>query len=328
MLRGLFAGDDPLDPFLDLVGVGRIDVALPEHVAAGVGVVVAEQVLEGEVRRAARLPPAHVPAASDDAALRVDHADRAGRVVRDRVEEVALAPLLLLEQVAVGAVEPARDDAHHPAALVEHRRAVPVHDHALAAHVGERVLVLGRRELGGRRLEARDHLLALGLVDEDLPEVPADDVLLVLVSARPERREIELEDAAVDVDVGEQARSRVGESSREPHLGPELGLEPLVLEREPRRDDHGVDVAGAACDRAVVRDRRDLLAVELDELHAAARRRRGLDDPSALRVDPARTSEAATRIEPVDDLEGGVAEGADEHITKGSAVQELGRDLG
>ena len=92
----------------------------------------------------------------DDAVL-VDEQEQARGLVRDRVEELALALAGRRLLVTFGDVDAAGDDASRAAVLVVERGGAPEDDASLAAPVDERVLVLDSRVLGRGCPEARDH---------------------------------------------------------------------------------------------------------------------------------------------------------------------------
>ena len=94
-----------------------------------------------------------------------------GIVSRDDVGEVPLPLELDLASLALGDVDPARDDAHDVPVLVDERGGVPCDHMRLAARIRERVLVLPRGEVGCDVAETLVHLLTLVRVEEDVPEV-------------------------------------------------------------------------------------------------------------------------------------------------------------
>ena len=74
--------------------------------------------------------------------------------------------------------------------------------------VGERVLVLRRGVKSGAAARKRcDHRLALLRVDEDVPEVPAADLLLVVDPARLDGGGVLVHDPALRVDARREARA-------------------------------------------------------------------------------------------------------------------------
>ena len=125
----------------------------------------------------------------------------------------------------------------------------------LAASVGERVLVLGGRELGRRGVEARAHRDPLVRVDEDVPEVEASHRVRIREAARAKGRGIEADDLAGDVDVDEQARRGVDDRREEVVLTAQLGLQPLVVERERDRRRDAADQRRLVLERPVVHER-------------------------------------------------------------------------
>ena len=180
---------------------------------------------------------------------------------------------------------------------------------------------------GAAASKARDHLLALVRVDEDVPEVLPAQLLIARVAARLERREIELEDPALRVHVREQAGSRVGQDTRQTDLGAELCLEPLVVEREDGRGGHGVDELRLVPECDVVEDRGDRLAAELDELERPRLVGLGLRHSVPLSIDPAVPAEAALRVEPVQHLQRRIAQRVGERLLDGRATLESHHDV-
>ena len=168
------------------------------------------------------------------------------------------------------------------------RRAPPRDHEPLAAGVREHVLVLRRREVGRRGAEAADHRLALVVVDEDVPEVAAPHVLLVRVAVAAHRRGVQVPDHALGVDADEQARRGVHDRGEELVLGAELGLEPLVVERERDRRRDAVEQLGLVVERVVVDERADAPAVVLDD-------RRGASGARAREASKRRPSRSAKR---------------------------------
>ncbi len=254
VLAELLARDDALDPVAYLVGVRRMGVPHPEHLPADVGRVPLERPLEGDVGPLVGQP-----------SLLVDEAEEARRVVRDRVQERALALLLGLEAMPLGDVETPGDDAHDVAEVVHRRRSAPVDRAGLAPRVRERVLVLRGREVRRGLGEALDHGLALVVGDEHVPERASRDGVRGLVPGRLEGGVVDVPDPPFDVDVHEQARRRVRHRPDERDLGAKLRLEALVQEREPRSRRHRVDALALRVERHVVEQRRDLLAAPLHE---------------------------------------------------------------
>ena len=106
ILADALPGDDALDERTHGSCVDRIDELAPEDLPADAGRVVSRASLEGDV-------------GARDPALVVDQTDEARHIVRDRVQECAIALLLGLEPVALGDVEAARHDARDSALLVD-----------------------------------------------------------------------------------------------------------------------------------------------------------------------------------------------------------------
>ena len=104
-----------------------------------------------------------------------------------------------------------------------------------------------------------DHLLALGGIDEDVPEVRAlEPAAVVVVPARDLHRAVEVPDPALRVDDGEQARCGVDDGLEEPVLRTELGLQSLLLEGERGGRCNGVDevaLVGRGSGRRAARQR-------------------------------------------------------------------------
>ena len=88
----------------DIVGLGRVDELLPEHLAADLRRLVSERALEGDVRPTLRKP-----------SVMFDETQEARSVVRDRVQEGSLALLVDLEPAPLGDFD-ARDEYERLAA--------------------------------------------------------------------------------------------------------------------------------------------------------------------------------------------------------------------
>ena len=262
-----------------------------------------ERPLEGLVR----------PSRLDDAVL-VDQEEEARGLVRDRAEELALALAGRCLLVAGGDVDAAGDDSARPAVLVVKRSRAPEDDARLAAAVDERVLVLDGRVLGRGCPEAGDHVVALRVVDEDVPEVAAADRLLVVLSRGLDGGRVLVHDPALRVEMHEQARRGVDEGDEEAELGSQLGLQPDVLERQPDRGRDEIDRVRLVGERRVVHERRDPSPVALDRRHRPVVRGDRLRDIPALGVDP-----ALAVAEPVDDLQRGVVQGIGDGVAERDA---------
>ena len=256
-------------------------------------------------------------------ALLVDQAEQARRLVRDRVQErpLPLARLCLL--VAGRDVDPARDDRSRPAVLVGDGRGVPVDDAALSPRVDERVLVLGLRVVGGGGREEGDDLVALERVDEDVPELAAADLLLVVLARHLDRGEVLVQDRAVEIEVEEEARRRVDEGDEEVELRAEVGLQARVLERQPGGRGDEVDRVGLLGEGRIVDEGGDASAVALDRRHGAVGRRVRLVDLASLLVHP-----ALAVAEPVDDLERRVVERLGDRVAERHAGVEREEEPG
>ena len=264
-----------------------------------------------------------VRAVRDDRRVVVRDDDEARDRVRDGVREVALPLQVDLPPLPLGDVDAARDDPDDLHAGVDERRGAP-RDHALlAAGVREHVLVLGRDEVGRGGVEARDHLLALAGIDEDVPEVGALDAAPVVVeTARDLDRTVEVPDASLGVDDGQEARSRVDDRLEETVLGTELGLESLLLEGERRRGGDRVDEVALVGQRAVVEEGRDALPPVLHE----RRRDSGGGERLAQRVSVGVDPRLPFR-RPVGDLQGRVAERDCQRVAKGRSLAESDREV-
>ena len=136
-------------------------------------------------------------------------------------------------------------------------------------------------------------------------------------ATRVERRQIELDDPRLQVDVDQQARHRVGEGLDEPRFGAELRVQASVLDRDAGGCGDAVDELSGFVERRIVHDCRHGQPCPLDVGHRALGRRRRLADVVPLRVYPLGRSRA-----PVDDVHGRVAEDICEGIAKGNATLE------
>ena len=177
------AGCDTLDQLPHRRRLLRRDVVVPEHGAGRLVRLHLELALE-------RL----VGASGLDHPVLVDQQEEARRLVRDRVQELALALAGRSLLVARRDVDAARDDPPGPAVLVRKRGRAPEHDAALAAAVDESVLVLDGRVDRSGCLEARDHVRSLPLVDEDVPELAAADRLLAVLAGCLDRGDVLVHD--------------------------------------------------------------------------------------------------------------------------------------
>ena len=209
---------------------------------------------------------------------------------------------------------------------VLHGCGAPVDGPNLASRVRERVLILARRKVGSERLEPRDHLILLDRVDEKRPVVLAESVLL-LVPARFKRGGVDAPDAAVGSDVHEQARRRVRDGGREAHLGSQLGLQSVVLERQRRGSGNGLHEFRLGVERGVVDDGGHAGAVVFDHRDRPLAFGR-VGRSTSLWIDPAGASEPALRVNPVQDVELGLTQCAGESVAKRSASLECDDELG
>ena len=304
------AGRDTLDQLPHRRRLLRSDVVVPEHGAGRLVRLHLELALE-------RL----VGAAGLDHPVLVDQQEEARRLVRDRVQELALALAGRSLLVARRDVDAARDDPPGPAVLVRKRGGAPEDDAVLAAAVDEGVLVLDGRVDGRGCLEARDHVRALRLVDEDVPELAAADRLLVVLARRLDRGDVLVHDRPLRVEMDEEARRGVDERDEEAELGAQLGLEPHVLEREPDRRRDEVDRVRLLGERRIVDERGHPPAAALDRRHGPLGRRRRLLDVPAVRVDP-----AFAVAEAVDDLERRVVQRVRDRVAERDAGIEREQD--
>ena len=149
------------------------------------------------------------------------------------------------------------------------------------AGVRELVLVVRGREIRRRLVEARLHRLALGLVDEDVPEVLIPEIVLVREAARLERGPVLVQDPAVRPHDDEQARGRVRDRLEEEELRAEVGLEPDVLEREARPGRDELDEVRLRVERRIVHEGSDLPSAALDSSSQSAPARRQAARPPA-----------------------------------------------
>ena len=201
---------------------------------------------------------------------------------------VALALELALALAPQRDVGAARDDRDHVAVLVVDG-AVRQKTTRRSPRAFTNVFSYSPAGKSGReRGEARDDVGAFRGVDEHVPVVAADDVVLLVVPGHLERARVEVADHAVRVDRREQARDRVVHGVPELDLGAQLGLETVVPKRQPGGRRHGVEELALLVERGVVLDRGDARALVLDELHRAAVRRRRVGRRVPLWVDPAR----------------------------------------
>ena len=199
-------------------------------------------------------------------------------------------------------------------------RRPPVDDPVLASSVSERVLVLPGGEVRSERCEALLDVTALRGVDEDVPVQQPDDLVLVRVARDVECSVIDALDAPVRADDREHARHGVRDRVEERDLGAQLRLEPVAAKRQAGCRSHRVEQLGLVVERGVVRDRGDPPAIPLDELHRSACGRSRLRRGMPLKVDPATTRRALTLVEPVDDGETLVLQGARERVSERRSV--------
>ena len=135
---------------------------------------------------------------------------------------------------------------------------------------------------GAAASKRADHVCALRLVDEDVPELAAADRLLVVLAGCLDRGGVLVDDPPVGVEVDEQARCGVDERDEEAELRAELGLEPHVLERQPDRRRDEIDRVGLLGERRIVDERGHPPSAALDRRHGALRRRCRLVDVPAV----------------------------------------------
>ena len=174
---------------------------------------------------------------------------------------------------------------------------------------------------GRGRLEARDHVRPLRLVDEDVPELAAADRLLVVLARRLDRGDVLVHDRPLQVEMDEEARRGVDERDEEAELGAQLGLEAHVLEREPDRRRDEIDRVRLLGERRIVDERGHPPAAALDRRHGPLGRRRRLLDVPAVRVDP-----ALAVAEAVDDLERRVVQCVRDRVAERDAGIEREED--
>ena len=165
-------------------------------------------------------------------------------------------------------------------------------------------------------MEPPDHRLAFVLVDEDVPEVAAAHILLVVVPAGRDRRRVQVADAALDVEADEQARRRVDDRRQEVVLGSQLGLEPLVVERERHGCRHAADELGFLLERCIVDDRSDPPPVVLHHRRDAPRARCRELESSAVAVDE------PALLDDVRELDRRVAERVRNRVAKRGALPD------
>ncbi len=184
----------------------------------------------------------------------------------------------------------------------------------LTSGVRERVLVLAGRELWCQSVEPLFDGRPFRAVDEDVPVQAADDVVLVLVTGDSERGSVDVLDAPVGADDGEQARHGVRHGVEEIDLRAQLGLKTVAAQHQACGGGHGIEKLRLVVERGVVGDRRDPVAVLLDDLHGSTRARLGLRHSVTLRVDPTAARRSLTLVEPVQDGKLVVAQCARERI--------------
>ncbi len=253
----------------------------------------------------------------------VDHDDEARDRLHQRVGDVALTLKLHLALLSLRDVDAAGDDARDATGPIGHGRASPL-DHApLALRVRERVLVLRGCEVGCGVPEPLLHAAALVFVDEDLPEVTAPNLLLVLEATRRQRGLVLVHDPALEIDHDEQAGCRVRDGFEEAVLRAEVGLKPHVLEREACSGCDQVDELGLVGERWIVDECGDATAASLDRRDGPCRARCRLIDLVAEVVDP-----AAAAVEPVDDLERGVVQRLRQGVAQRDPVVQGDEHLG
>ena len=127
-------------------------------------------------------------------------------------------------------------------------------------------------------------------------------------------------DAPVRADDREHARHGVRDGVEELDLGAQLRLEPVASKRQAGGRRHCVEQLRLVVERCVVRDRGDPPAIVLDELHRSARGGHRLRRGMPLKVDPATSRRPLTLVEPVDDGEILVLQGARERVSERRSV--------
>ncbi len=213
----------------------------------------AHRLLECSVRSDARIVGVAI---ADRAVWREDDHDARHRLEYGRLD-VALPLQLELATTSLGDVGATGDDGDDCAVLVVNRRCAPVHDTLFAARVHECVFVLRRREVGRERFEALDHVIALGFVDEDVPVVLPDDLVVGGEAGGLGRRDVDVLESSFDVDGREEARQRVRDRARVLDLEAQLGLKAVAAQRQPCCRGHAVEQFRVRVERGVVRDRGD-----------------------------------------------------------------------
>ena len=222
-----------------LVRLLRVDEDLPEDLAADLGRVVLERLLEGDVG-----------AALCHDALVVDQAEEARGVVGDRVEECSLALLLVLEPQPLGDVhsrdedEPLQSVAHirHRDRRPGERARRPVRGSQLRLHG------LGRRAGGGGgdRVRCASVVVLDHEIEEPSPDElvvgPADHLLEGAVGADRRVVDVAVADRAIPCERDHDARHRVEHRRLHVSLAFELALAlPAHGDVESAGDDRGDD---------------------------------------------------------------------------------------
>ncbi len=184
-----------------------------------VGVTPAERLAERAIHCGERV----VDVAVADREVGPEHDDHARNRLQHRRRRVTLSLELELARLAIGDVGATGDDADDGAVVVEQRSVPPLDHEAPAASVDEGVLVLGRSVPGCRFVKTALDVGTLRRVDEHIPEEQAADLFLVVVAGGLDRRSVLVEDAAVEPDRDEEARSGVGDRLQEQVLGPQRG---------------------------------------------------------------------------------------------------------
>ena len=236
--RRLTCGD-ARDRLAYLVGLVRVDERLPEDLAADLGRVVFERLLERDVRAALRQD-----------ALVVDQAEEARRVVGDRVEERALALLLVLESLPLGDVHSRdEDESLQPVGHVSDRYRRPGERARRPVRGSElRLDLLGGRPRG-RGCDRASGTAVVVLDDEveerspdELVVRPPDRLLEGTIGADPRVVGVAVADRSVGCERDHDARHRLEHGRLDVALAFEL---PLALPPHgdfgAARDDRGHD---------------------------------------------------------------------------------------
>ena len=190
-----------------------------------------------------RLARELVPAVVEerDRARLIRHPHHHGRCVRHLPESRLARPQLLLDALALGDVDPGRDDELDLAVIVEERRVRPGDQPPRAVAQDPVVLVLGREIAGPDPVERQADGVGLGGIDDGVRERAAED-LLGRVARELLAGPVEAHQPALAVEDDHEARGRVDQGRDEVALMTERLLGTLAL-GDVGRHGHEADIS-------------------------------------------------------------------------------------